>query len=81
MAKFKTPHFEIIAAVIAKQSNKLDYYQDRQMLTDRTVQIMQAQIEAIVNDLCIEFAQDNRLFNETLFRAKCNTVIQNKRSA
>lgn len=85
MARFKTPHFEIIAAIMRQQSEHLDQYQKKDMLPERTIQIMQVQLNSIVNAMCREFAKDNKLFNETLFRAKCGDTISkiniNRRSA
>jgi len=81
MAKFKTPHFEIIAATIRKSTeNKVDEIVKQAAWHENTTQnIFLAcaikPINELVDQLCVEFTNDNQLFNETLFRAQCGKWI------
>ena len=76
MAFFKTSQYQIITSVVyriksdiilAQLSDELNAKQQ-----DTVWMIGDAIMESFVNELCIEFAKDNRLFNETLFRAQCD---------
>lgn len=61
MAKFKKPHFEIIATVVNRMSGG-------KTVCNRTLNVL-------VDQLVLEFATDNPRFNETLFRSQCGSWI------
>ncbi len=82
MSLFKQSQYQIITAVV----NRVAYSVLEAKLSDpmashpkeRTWQMGHQIIESFVDELCIEFAKDNTLFNETLFRAQCGNLISNE---
>lgn len=76
MAKFKTPHFQILAATVNRQVNAIDDYVDNGKIDHTTAQIMRATLHLHVDELCREFNHDNALFKETLFRAQCGIEVR-----
>ena len=68
MAHFKTTQFQILATTINRYMNALHKLPVNHAITDAT-------INGLVDELCREFANDNRLFNETLFRNHCGNYI------
>lgn len=82
MALFKTNQYQVLAAVVNRVTQEimqtdLSDLPDFQFIKP-TKRLMCGTVEIIVAELCIEFAKDNRLFNETLFRSQCGSLISNQ---
>ena len=79
MAFFKTKQYEILGAVVNRVNTAIDQIKQNELpeshLEKPTRQLMASIIGVVVDELRIEFAKDNRLFNETLFRAQCGNLI------
>ena len=72
MAQFKTTHFEVLAAVVHRMSTALNDRMDENSLP---LIISNRVLDTVVDQLAREFALDNPLFNETLFRSQCGNFI------
>ena len=77
MAFFKTKQYEILGAVVNRVNQALEQIDETtEIELERLLhQAATKTANIIVDELCIEFVKDNRLFNETLFRAQCGNLI------
>lgn len=79
MPFFKCSQYEIIGTVIHRVTHDILTAKINDLGSfdpdNKTWQMGHQIMESFVDELCIEFAKDNRLFNETLFRTKCGTLI------
>ena len=82
MSLFKTNQYQIITSVINRVADAIVAAQisdELHLNKQNEIWNMSHQImESFVDELCIEFAKDNRLFNETIFRTQCGNSISNQ---
>lgn len=78
MAFFKQSQYEVLATIVNKFLFAIAKGENDDINNKDTWQIAQKTINVFIDELCIEFAKDNRLFNETLFRVQCGNLISNQ---
>lgn len=82
MSLFKTNQYQIIASVVDRITKDILIAQVADELNANQQNMVWAIghsiVESLVDELCLEFDKDNRLFNETLFRTQCGNFISNK---
>ena len=74
MSQFKTGQFEVLAVCINRTSTHLNTTASLQQ-PNFMVAVSNIVIDAIVTEFCKEFANDNPLFNETMFSSKCGNYV------
>ena len=79
MSLFKTNQYQIISAVVNRITADIAIAQVTNELhtnnQDAIWRMGHQIIESLVDELCLEFDKDNRLFNETLFRTQCGNLV------
>lgn len=82
MSLFRTNQYQIISAVVNRITNDIaiaHMTNELHINNEDAIWRMGHQIvESLVDELCLEFDKDNRLFNETLFRTQCGNFISSK---
>ena len=79
MALFKTNQYQVLAAIVNRHLYAIAKGEEVDCINNKNAwQIAQKTVNTLIDELCIEFAKDNRLFNETLFRSQCGSLISNQ---
>lgn len=79
MSHFRATQYRIITDIVNRVTQSIlqarvtdtNASHPKELTWDMGHQIM----ESLVDELCIEFTRDNKLFNEDLFRYQCGNLI------
>ncbi len=82
MSHFRATQYRIITDIVNRVTQSIQEARVTDNIEihpkNRTWDMGHQIMESFVDELCIEFLRDNKLFNETLFRAQCGNLISNE---